>query len=104
MESFVIIHNEEELLNSFDHETGLIIDIRNQTSRSNGSLPKAIQLDLMADNFIEYFSELNKNIPILIYCEDGTRSKIAVRLLKELEFNNLFMIDRGIATWDSVVY
>ncbi|HAV25099.1 MAG TPA: hypothetical protein DCX01_02880, partial [Bacteroidetes bacterium] len=43
---------------------------------------------------------LEKDINILLYCSDGSRSKVAVRILTEIGFHHLFNITNGIQQWD----
>jgi rhodanese-related sulfurtransferase len=99
-----IIKSEEDLLVNFNQDKGLVIDIRNQQTSSNNRLKNSINLDLMSENFVESFSEIKKDKPILIYCEDGTRSRIAIRLLIEMGFTKLYTLEQGIAKWDIKVY
>ncbi|MCI9016712.1 MAG: rhodanese-like domain-containing protein [Clostridia bacterium] len=38
----------------------------------------------------------DKDIPIIIYCQTGSRSNRAVKILKELEYENIYEIKGGL--------
>jgi len=75
---------------------GLITDIRDAEDYDNRHLPNAENIDLMSQHFVEYFSELNRDTDVFLYCTDGSRSKVAIRILKEMGFQHLYHLKNGI--------
>ncbi|HAV26649.1 MAG TPA: hypothetical protein DCX01_10775 [Bacteroidetes bacterium] len=100
MHSITQIGPITELRLLFDKTNGLILDLRGKEDFESGHLPSAVHLDLMSQHFLDYFTNLEKDINILLYCSDGSRSKVAVRILTEIGFHHLFNITNGIQQWD----
>lgn len=44
-------------------------------------------------------SELSLETPLVIYCEKGIRSAIAIQRLEQLGYSNLYNLEGGIAAW-----
>ena len=100
MHSIILIGSIAELRLLFDKTNGLILDLRGNEDFEKGHLANAVHLDLMSQQFISSFTDLEKDINMLLYCSDGSRSKVAVRILNELGFHHLFNITNGIQQWD----
>ncbi len=100
--SSINIFSEAELDSIFDVKNGLIIDIRSKNILSTQSIKNSIHLDLMSEHFVEFFADIVKDKPLLIYCQDGSRSRIAIRLLLELDYTNLYTLKNGINQWHKV--
>ena len=81
---------------------GFIVDIRSTEDFGKGHMPQALNLDLMSQGFVEYFSELNRNTEVFLYCSDGSRSKVAVKVLSEMGFEHLFNLKNGINQWEGI--
>lgn len=94
------INSGSELTEQFDSSKGLIIDLRNRKSFEYYHLANALNMDLMSEHFMEFFTDISKFKEILVYCDDGSRSKIAIKVLREMGYNKLFSIQNGINTWD----
>lgn len=90
----------EELEQKFNPAQGLIIDIRSIKDNSVEGLKNAISLDLMSQNFMEFFTDIKKDVAILLYCDDGSRSRVAIRILSEMGYKNLFHLKQGINRWE----
>lgn len=43
--------------------------------------------------------EIEKDIPLVLYCEKGIRSAIAIQRLEALGFANLFNLEGGMSAW-----
>lgn len=79
--------NKEQLLNLSDY---ILIDVRELDEYNDGHLPNAI---LIPYHLIEYrIDELNqyKNKNIVLYCQSGRRSSIALSILNKYGFNNVY--------------
>jgi rhodanese-related sulfurtransferase len=94
------IASAHELEENFNTKNGLIIDIRSLKKNSVPGLENAIALDLMSQHFVEYFSDITKDTPILLCCDDGSRSRVAIRILTEMGYKNLYHLKNGINRWE----
>lgn len=73
------------------------IDVRTAEEYSGGHAVRAenIPLDTLAANF----AKLNKNEPVYIICQTGSRSKKAAEILTDAGFNNVLNIVGGTVAW-----
>lgn len=94
------INSDSELNELFNFKEGLIVDLRGRKSFDYFHLKNAKNMDLMSEHFMEFFTDISKDKEILLYCDDGSRSRIAVRVLGEMGYNNLFSLQKGINAWD----
>ena len=88
------IDNEE--LNKKIKEGAILLDVRSIQEYNEGHLPGAIQ---MADYEIpiKYQNLLpNKNAKIVVYCQNGGRSKKAIKRLKKLGYKNVYNLCGGL--------
>lgn len=84
----------------FDKDKGLIVDVRNGQHKAEEGMDNAVHLDIMSGIFVEFFNDIERDRPILVYCDNGSRSKIAIRVLSELGFKNLYHIKNGVTQWN----
>jgi rhodanese-related sulfurtransferase len=64
-----------------------ILDVRTRAEFSSGSHPKAINIPL--DQLAARIGELDRAKPLLVCCESGARSAIAVSILKKAGFDDV---------------
>lgn len=43
--------------------------------------------------------EIPKDLPVVIYCEKGIRSTIAIQRLEAIGYNNLYNLEGGMKAW-----
>lgn len=103
MHRIVSIASVEEFLKLSSKREGLIVDIRNLEDYDTRHLPNAVHINLMSQRFVEYFSELKRDTNLFLYCTDGSRSKVAVRILTEMGFHQLYNLTKGINEWDGAL-
>ena len=96
MESYEI--NMDELKNK-KNEGAVIVDVRSSQEYNEGHLLEAIN--------IPYY-EIKKNVnniikdkgqEIVVYCQEGVRSKQAYKILKKLKYDNVFSLYKGLDNW-----
>ncbi len=69
-----------------------IIDVRSPGEYAEGHIKTAINIPLDVIDTISY----DKDIPIVVYCASGIRSKQAAEKLVEMEYTNIYNLDGGI--------
>jgi len=77
----------------------VVLDVRTQEEFDDGHLANAVMLDFYRDDFRERLSELDRDVPYLLYCRSGNRSGQAFELMNELGFTDVADIDGGILAW-----
>ena len=89
----------QEMVQKLNHESAVIIDIRNRESFQDGHIVGAVNLpqaELAKD-----LSKLNKykDRPLIIVCLTGQGAGKLVMQLKKQNFNNIFSLAGGIGAW-----
>ena len=77
----------------------VVIDVREVDEFIKGHIESAINSPL--SKLPEQLSKLetHKRKPILIVCENGTRSASAAKILTKAEFEQIFVITGGMTAW-----
>jgi len=77
----------------------LILDVRTKEEYARGHIPGAVNIPV---NKLE--QSLNKiyvyrEKPVLVYCASGGRSPLAIRILINYGFSQLYHLYRGFSSW-----
>jgi rhodanese-related sulfurtransferase len=89
-----------EILKSFNHQTGILIDGRSSTMFVSGHIEKAIQIDAYEENLEENLIPYLTKGKIMVYCTTHKRTNVILDKLKELGYKGeiIAMMD-GITGW-----
>jgi len=78
----------------------IIIDVREATDFSQSHIEQAINAPLSKlGDYLKKISE-HKNKPVLVTCQNGTRSLSAAKLLTKEGFEHVFVINGGMQAWE----
>jgi len=85
-----------ELLNQ---DGTVVVDVREPAEFSKGHIEgaKHITLARLQEKLFEL--EEYKNSPVLVYCQQGTRSKEACKELIKQGFSQVYFLEGGVLTW-----
>ncbi len=89
-----------ELLKSFDHQTGVLIDGRDSTMFTSGHIEKAILInafkETLEENLIPYLTKEK----IMVICTTNRRTNTIIEKLKELGYKGeIFGVMDGLTGW-----
>lgn len=79
---------------------GLLLDVRTDREFASGHLKGATQIDYRSANFEKEVVELDKSVPVYIYCRSGGRSGEAAHLMKGMGFSEVYNLEGGILAWE----
>lgn len=82
-----------------EKENVQLIDVRTPEEYRAGHIEGAINIDFKGEEFLEQFSELDKDEPVYLYCRSGNRSAKASDLLVEAGFKNIIDLKGGYLAW-----
>ena len=84
-------------------EEGLVVlDLRTPGAFNDGHLPEAVNIDWMGDSFdAQVQAQIQKDTPILLYCQSGGRSAKAVAKLEALGYTMIYHMHQGYSGWAS---
>ncbi|MEE4165234.1 MAG: rhodanese-like domain-containing protein [Desulfocapsaceae bacterium] len=75
-----------------------LLDVRQPKEYEEAHLPGAILIPLADLN--HKLPTLDKNMPVIVYCRSGVRSKAACQILNQSGFSECFDMSGGILKWD----
>jgi rhodanese-related sulfurtransferase len=82
-----------------DHPETQVVDVRSAGEFARGALPAAINISIGDDAFDAKAGRLDRDMPVLVYCAGGYRSRKAVERLKRLGFRSIQHLHRGYLSW-----
>jgi rhodanese-related sulfurtransferase len=82
-----------------DNRNFVIIDVRTQEEFNAGHITKASMVDYESQDFNAKISELDRNKKYLVYCRTARRSGLAVKVMKDLGFREVYNMAKGINQW-----
>jgi len=83
------------------HEDAVVLDVRADAEFRSGHIVNAVhvpveQLDASVKRLEKY-----RNRPIIATCRNGQRASTAVKTLKALGFERLYVINGGMSAWET---
>ena len=80
-------------------EDMVILDVRTLEEFAEGHIEGATMLDFYESDFGERLSQLDKDVPYLLYCRSGNRSGQTAAMMQQLGFSDVADVDGGIVSW-----
>ncbi|MDY6958365.1 MAG: rhodanese-like domain-containing protein [Halobacteriota archaeon] len=81
-------------------EDFVILDVRTSEEFSGGHIEGAIIIDFNSENFEDEIGKLDRNITYLIYCRTARRSSLALDIMEDLGFTDVYNLKGGIVRWE----
>jgi rhodanese-related sulfurtransferase len=72
-----------------------ILDVRTPQETAQGKIDGAIEINFYDNDFKSRVSQLDRDIPVYVYCRSGGRSSQASEVLKELGFAVIYDLKGG---------
>ena len=85
------------ILQQGENQNFHIVDVRTLSEFNSGHIDTAIHIDWQSNR--EALSSLNPNHTILLVCQSGRRSALAMAHLKKKGFKYLYHLEGGIIAW-----
>ncbi len=81
-----------------------VVDIRTDHEFKSGHIAGAKNINFYSFRFMNSMELIPKDVPIMIYCNTGYRSRIAANRLKKRGYVKVYNLENGIMEWDLVGY
>lgn len=85
--------------NNRNNREFVIIDVRTPEEFAKGHIENAVNIDFYSAIFRDDLDKLDKDKTYLIYCRSGRRSGLAVPMMQELDFMEIYDMLGGIVSW-----
>lgn len=79
----------------------VVLDVRTPAEFAEGHLAGAQLIDFQSPSFAADVAEIDRDLPIFVYCRSGNRSAQAVATMVELGFTDLTELDGGVVAWQA---
>ena len=80
-------------------EAPQLVDVRTSEEYDAGHIDGAVLMNIQGANFQDQIAELNKEVPVFVYCQAGGRSKRACGVLKDMGFSEIYELKDGYSSW-----
>lgn len=82
----------------------ILIDVRTQEEFLYNHMPKAVNIDYLADDFYNQLEKLSKDKSYFVYCRSGRRSIRVCTLMRNGGFNQntIYNLDLGYTDWSTL--
>ena len=76
-----------------------LVDVRTPEEFQAGYIAEAQNIDFMSPTFEEDIKTLDKEKPVLLYCQKGGRSAKCAEKMKDLGFKKIYDLQGGFSKW-----
>ncbi|WP_268892414.1 thiosulfate sulfurtransferase GlpE [Colwellia sp. 20A7] len=80
-----------------ENKSHVVVDIRDETSFSNGRITDAIHLT--NENLADFVREADLDAPVVVCCYHGHSSQQAAQFLLSQDFTEVYSLDGGFTQW-----
>jgi len=94
--------SQEEMQTYINMEDIQIIDVRTPNEYKAGHIAAAQNINFLSPTFEQDILILDKNKPVLVYCQMGGRSAKCAKKMKALGFTKIFDYKGGYSEWKSL--
>lgn len=82
-----------------DKNAPTVIDVRTKKEHDDAKIAGSVVIDVTSKDFETKVAKLDRNKPYVLHCRSGSRSKRALKVLKELGFKKIYHMHEGILGW-----
>jgi len=87
----------DELHAVLESKSHVVVDIRDETSFSNGRITDA--LHLTNENLADFVRDADLDAPVVVCCYHGHSSQQAAQFLLSQDFTDVYSLDGGFTQW-----
>jgi rhodanese-related sulfurtransferase len=97
--SEVKVISAEEMQSILELEDVQLVDVRTPEEYAEVRIANAQNIDFTSPTFEEDIIKLDKEKPVILYCQGGVRSAKCAKKLKEAGFEKIYDLEGGISKW-----
>ncbi len=83
-----------------ENEEIIILDVRAPWEFAEGHVKNAKNLDFTDPDFSDNLEKLDKDKKYLVYCKTGRRGAMALEVMENIGFKNLYNLIGGYGSWN----
>ena len=78
-----------------------LIDVRTADEYNSGTIEHATNIDFLAGDFMDKIKQLDSEVPVVVFCQGGTRSAQAMDVLSDNGFTEVYNLLGGYSHYSS---
>ena len=82
----------------------VILYVRTAEEYSEGHIDGSTNIDVKSESFKEEVGKLDKSKTYLVHCRTGRRSDVAVKIMEDMGFTDIYEMPGGILGWQDAGY
>ena len=90
-----------EATNLINRENAIILDLRSESDFGQGHIINAMNIPAKQLSDSSSKLEKHKDVPIVVYCQNGSESSRMIRELKQKGFEKLHFLRGGLEAWQN---
>lgn len=98
-EGEIKVVSPEEMKSLLEMDDVQLVDVRTEKEHNSGYIEKSQNIDFRSPDFDGQIAKLDKNRPVLVYCQAGGRSAKCATKLKDAGFIKIYDLSGGITKW-----
>ena len=83
-----------------EQNTHVLLDVRTPEEFFEGHIKGAANINFYKSDFEKKLDALDKKKKYLVYCRSGNRNRQAMFLMRDLGFEEVFNLEKGILSWN----
>lgn len=96
----ITVVSTEEMQTLLDLEDVQLVDVRTANEHKAGHLSDSQNIDFNSPTFIEDIDQLDKEKPVILYCQRGSRSAKCAKKMQEAGFKKIYDLQGGFSKWE----
>ena len=89
----------EEMQSILELEDVQLVDVRTPEEYEEIRIANSQNIDFKSPTFDEDITKLDKEKPVILYCQGGVRSAKCAKKLKDAGFEKIYDLEGGISKW-----
>lgn len=90
----------DEMHSYLKMEAVQLIDVRTPEEYDQGTIAEAQNIDFLSPTFDLEIENLDKDKPVLLFCQKGGRSAKCAKKMKDLGFKKIYDLTGGFSKWE----
>lgn len=101
-EGSITVVSVEEMQTLIDLENVQLVDVRTQVEHNNGHISNSQNIDFNSPTFEDDITKLDKEKPVILYCQRGGRSAKCASKMLAAGFKKIYDLKGGFSEWQHV--
>lgn len=95
----ITVVSTEEMQSILDLQEVQLLDVRTQDEYNKGHLTNSQNIDFNSPTFDKDIAGLNKDKPVILYCQKGGRSAKCAEKMQLAGFKKIYDLEGGFSKW-----